>query len=73
MTENQERVLNQLTQKDVEYNQLLLLCTEVESAYLRILGSMDGHDREIIEKYISLCEELEYRRTCLACQFALGK
>ena len=66
MTDFQEQLLIELTRRDVFYQQLLKECEELTPCYKRILHTLPEEDRQILEHYICLCEELEYRRTCLA-------
>ena len=66
MNDQQEKQLTALTQEDEWYQQLLRQCEAVEMRYHEILSKLSQGDRETVEKYIALCEEMEYRRTCLA-------
>ena len=66
MTYEQEQKLIEAIKKDAQHIKLLAACEQLEPEYERIAGSIPERDREILEKYISLCEELEYRRTCIA-------
>ncbi len=66
MTEDQEAKLIVLTQADPLYRQLLSACEALTPDYRRILHGLPQADRELLETYIALCEELEYRRSCLA-------
>ena len=66
MTYEQEQLLIQAAQADSVYQDLLKNCLSAEADYLRIRSGLSREDQEILDRYISLCEELEYRRTCLA-------
>ena len=66
MNEQQEKQLNALAQADAWYQQLLGQCEEAEERYQQIMETLSAEDKESVERYIALCEELEYRRTCLA-------
>ena len=66
MTEYQEQQLHALISCDKVYQDLLFACQKQEEEYLKIKNSLSCTDQEILERYIALCEELEYRRTCLA-------
>lgn len=70
MTEEQELLLCQAAKSDSLYLELLAKCHKYEDAYTRIKSQLSPDDQEILERYVSLCEELEYRRTCLAMAFA---
>ena len=52
--------VNEFLDGDPEYQELLSRQAETEQAYLRILKKLDAQDRQTVEQYISLCEELEY-------------
>ena len=66
ITEKQEEILTEAVRKDPLYGDLFADCLKLESDYVRIKDSLSQEDGEILERYIALCEELEYRRTCIA-------
>ena len=66
MDEQQEKQLNVLVQEDEWYQQLLRECADAEVRYHQIAQKLSDADRDAVERYIALCEEMEYRRTCLA-------
>ena len=66
ITEKLEEILTEAVRKDPLYGDLLSECLKLESDYVRIKDSLSQEDGEILERYIALCEELEYRRTCIA-------
>ena len=68
MTNAQESALNNALRCDEWYQILLESCTKAERDFLRIRDMLSEHDKECLDNYISLCEELEYRRACLALQ-----
>lgn len=53
---------NRAVRKDSRYRTLLTKCQKYEGEYCRILASLPPADQDILEEYISLCQELEYRR-----------
>jgi len=57
-------MLIEKTKTDEIYQKLLQECMEVEKVYNTI--SLSDEQREIVESYLSACEELEHRRTLLA-------
>lgn len=61
-----EEKLTQMASVDPWYQQLLRDCEEAEQDFLRIRASLPEADRELLDRYISLCEELGHRMTCLA-------
>ncbi len=61
------QVILEAARKDAVYQDLLARCIAAEAGYLQILESLPPQQREQLEEYISLCEELEYRKTVLAC------
>lgn len=65
-----EQRLNCLTKTDTHYQQLLNTLQIAAAQYGSILKSLPTDTQMQLENYISLCEELEYRRTCLA--YCLG-
>lgn len=67
MTEQQ---LQECLQSDPVYQNLLLECTALEIEYTRIKKNLTAEDQILLDKYLTLCEELEYRRTYHAMYFA---
>ena len=61
-----EERLQQALARDAEYQALLKECRGLEEEYNQILDSLSLLDRELIERYIMLCEELDHRRAYLA-------
>ena len=51
---------------DSIYQELLKSCLLLEPEYTRIRDALPDGDRELLEQYISLCEELDHRRLTLA-------
>lgn len=66
MAFEQEQQLISRTRTDAEFQTLLQQCAALESEFLRIRNSLPEDSQGILDEYICLCEELEYRRTCLA-------
>ena len=66
MTEQQ---LQELLQCDPVYQKLLLECNSLEVEYIRIKKQLTVEDQKLLDKYLALCEELEYRRTYHAMNF----
>ena len=64
--EELEYMLTEKTKTDMLYQELLQACMEAERAYNEIAPTLPVEKREVVEKYLSVCEELEYRRTTLA-------
>ena len=58
--------LLQLLKSDPIYQQLLKTCMAAEPAYLQAVGSLPPNDREAVEAYVSLCEEMDHRALMLA-------
>ena len=63
-----QRVID-LAKQDADYQQLLGRCEELSPEYLRILHSLSPEQQQILEEYISCCEEMEYRLAQLAYDF----
>ena len=52
--------------EDAHYQSLLRECAQLGEAYDRICQQLTEEDKEILEQYISVCENMEYRKLCLA-------
>ena len=50
---------------DQEYQGLLWECRMLEQEYLRIAAALPEQDRVLLDRYITLCEELEHRECYL--------
>lgn len=61
-----EEKLTQMAGMDPWYQQILKECEEAEADFLRIRAALPEGDQEALDRYISLCEELGHRMTCLA-------
>lgn len=62
-----DQILWEAARRDPEYQALLARCRELEAPYRELLESLPPDRRELLETYISLCEDLEHRMTILAC------
>ena len=62
-----DQVILEAARKDEIYQDLLTRCIAAEDSYLKLLITLPSQQREQLENYISLCEELEHRKTVLAC------
>ncbi|MGM9588822.1 MAG: hypothetical protein ACI3V0_01455 [Faecousia sp.] len=51
---------------DDVYQELLHACLTLEPEFLRIRASLSCQEQDILERYLALCEELDYRRLMLA-------
>lgn len=63
-----DQIILEAARTDGEYQALLAQCLAAEKDYRAILDSLPPDRQEQLETYISLCEELEHRKTVLACQ-----
>lgn len=63
-----DQILLEEARKDSHYQALLQACREAEEDYSAILHALPPGQQEQLERYISLCEELQHRLTTLACQ-----
>ena len=63
-----DQILLEAARKDDHYQKLLQACREAEEDYTAIRDSLPAEQAEQLERYISLCEELQHRLTTLACQ-----
>lgn len=66
MDMNFERKLYASLEKDTVYQELLNACLALEPEYRRIAASLPSHDREVLDLYISLREEMDHRALILA-------
>ena len=66
-----EEMLNDCVKSDSVYQELLQQCSLAEKQYCEIISSLSPKDREALERYISLCEELDFRKTTLALELQL--
>ena len=66
MTYEQKNLLSHLTHVDKQYQTLLMQCSELEAEYQRIIEHLTPDDRAILERYIALCEEMDYRKLSIA-------
>ena len=62
-----EQIILEAARQDAEYQALLRQCIAAEDTYREILSSLPPERQEQLESYIALCEELEHRKTVLAC------
>ena len=60
----------ELVRQDAFYQELLEQCEAMSSDYRRIRDGLPAEDRERLESYIAVCEELEYQRSRMA--YAIG-
>ena len=63
--------LLQLLHSDDFYQELRSECSAQEKSYQEILDQLNDAQQEQLERYISCCEDMEYRKAQLAYQ--LGK
>ena len=63
---NFERKLYASLEKDTVYQERLNACLALEPEYRRIVASLPSHDRDVLDLYISLCEEMDHRALILA-------
>ena len=70
MDDEAEQRLTEMAKADTFYCGLLSECDVLSEEYHRIRSLLATKDADALERYISLCEELEYQRTCLA--YAMG-
>lgn len=51
---------------DNYYQELLAECLNAETDYLRVVDTLPEKERQIIERYLTACEELDHRKLSLA-------
>ena len=55
--------VEELLKQDPEYNEMMAELAEAEEKYLKVREKLSPEDREIVEHYIALCEDVEYQKT----------
>lgn len=55
--------VQELLDHDPEYQKILHDLFVAEKKYLQIMKKLTSDERECVDEYIALCEELEYQRT----------
>lgn len=55
--------VQELLDHDTEYQKILRVLSIAEKKYLQIMEKLPPVEREIVDDYIELCEDLEYQRT----------
>ena len=55
--------VQELLKCDPEYQKMLQDRLEAEQAYIAVMEKLSPEDRECVDNYIALCENLEYQRT----------
>ena len=63
--------LSDMVKSDADYQELLERCCSLETDYLRIMNGLSEEDRELMDRYIAACEDMQYRMTQLA--YLLGQ
>jgi len=66
MEADNQNWLEIMVSEDKIYQQMLKEAESLEAEFVRILHSLSKEDQILLEKYISLSEEMEHRRTFLA-------
>lgn len=71
MTTAKETRLHHAIRCDAEYQMLLKQCLDAETEYLRIRNSLSPEDQQVLERYLSLCEEMDHRKLVIALTISL--
>lgn len=58
--------VDEFLDRDPEFQALLARQADTEKGYIQVMEQLSEQDREIVERYVLLCEELEYKRTVTA-------
>ena len=61
--------VQELLEHDPEYQKILCDLSVAEKEYNQIMKKLTPEQRELIDTYIALCEELEYQRTHTAYRY----
>lgn len=73
MKQEWQNAVHILTEQDAVYQALTEQLIATETAYRHILQTLSQEDQEKVERYIALCEELDYRELCLAAELFLNR
>ncbi len=60
-----------LLKTDPYYQQMLCECEALEREYVRIASSLTKEESALIDKYIAICEEMQYREVQIAYAYGL--
>ena len=52
-----------ILKNDKDYQQMLVELEQAEEKYLNVVAKLSAEEREIVEDYIALCEDVEYQKT----------
>lgn len=66
MIDQKKNQLQAMIAHDNEYQTLLKQCLDAEPDYLRIRNSLPSEDQLILERYLSVCEEMDHRKLTIA-------
>jgi hypothetical protein len=55
--------VQEILDRDPDFQKLLSELECLEVTYQQVLKKLSPEDQEIVERYIGLCEELEYQKT----------
>ena len=61
-----ERRISAILANDPIYQQLECECVIAEEAYQRTMDTLPQSKRQVIERYLSACEEIDHRKLTLA-------
>lgn len=54
--------MQEMLDHDPEFNLLLGELEQAEERYKQVLQQLSSEDQQIVERYIGLCEELDYQK-----------
>lgn len=58
--------VNGLLSKDAEFQNLLERLIVAQADYQTVISKLSSEERQSVENYIALCEEMEYQQTLTA-------
>lgn len=61
-----EKQVTALLKCDPDHKKLLEQMDIVQEAYIKIVERLSGEERDVVERYITICEDLEHQRTIAA-------
>ena len=55
--------VQEILDRDPDFQKMLAQLEVLEEQYQQVLQKLSPADQEIVERYVGLCEELEYQKT----------
>ena len=56
----------EIARTDKHYQDLLAECRRLEAGFCAVMDRLSEAERRLVEEYVAICEDLQYRETQLA-------